>query len=414
MARLIPGFGGAFEMNSRKRYAMNLVRKWENDRGKKNKSLDLMVTLDNNGKDVLQHLVEEYAKPGHYITNAGVLSFHSDLDFAKDLVYAWTEGRNSLASSYEGTISGIQSIEVSGKVRTGPLRKSRRKSGEGWNLEFIGVKEAQRFGRGEGIKIGIIDTGIDYNHKEISSRFGREKGVNIIDPSKDPVDGNGHGTHVAGTAAGKEVGIANKASLYAIKVLNDRGSGTESDVIAGMDWAISKGLDVVNMSLGGPGYTRAFQELCYAAAMKNMLVVAAAGNSGREGGGESYPAAYDNVISVASIGENGERSSFSNRSITLDIAAPGENIYSSVPDNGYDSYNGTSMASPHVAGSLALLMSFSKNNSLEALIKKTSGRPPAPYDRKLYGAGLLKTDEAARSNENAAVRMLKKVWKVLY
>jgi len=398
---------------ARKKYARKLLQVLEGDMREKGNTIDLIVTVNKADKDYLQrHIIEPNAKAGHYINNAGVLTFKSGLKFAKDIIEAWTYGNNSLAKSYPGTIDSVMSIEPASEVIAGPIRKSKKSLEQGWNLDFIGVPEAQRHGRGEGIKIAILDTGADYNHEEIKARYGKEKGVNFVNPGDDVMDRHGHGTHVSGTAAGKNVGIANKAQLYAVKILNDKGSGSDADIIAGIDWCITKGVDVINMSLGGPVYSYAFQEVCYAAAEHGLLVVAAAGNSGDRGEGESYPAAYDNVISVASIDENGERSYFSNKSITLDIAAPGESIYSSVP-GGYASFDGTSMAAPHITGGVALLKSFMKNSHLEAIVKRTSTEPHGGRDRNDYGAGIVDLASAVRGNSRMK-NTLKKIYRVLF
>mgnify|MGYP002345580186 CR=1 FL=1 len=209
---------------------------------------------------------------------------------------------------------------------------------------------------GQGAKVAVVDTGIDLTHPDL----GVAGGINIINPAKSYADDNGHGTHVAGIIAARDnaigvIGVAPAASLYAVKVLNRSGMGWTSDIMAGVDWCITEGMDVVNMSLGGGSYIQEFQNLCDAAAAAEVQIVAAAGN---ESGAVSYPAAYANVIGVSATDSSDAFASFSNFGIGVDIAAPGVSIYSTYKGGGYATLSGTSMAAPHVAGTLALSLNI--------------------------------------------------------
>jgi len=228
----------------------------------------------------------------------------------------------------------------------------------------------------------VVDTGIDLTHPDLSVKGG----INIINPRKSPADDNGHGTHVAGIIAALDndfgvVGVAPEASLYAVKVLNRSGIGWTSDIMAGVDWCITEGMDVVNMSLGGGSYISDFQDLCDKAAEAGIAIVAAAGN---EGGAVSYPAAYANVIGVSATDSSDAFASFSNFGIGVDIAAPGVGIYSTYKGGGYTTLSGTSMAAPHVAGTLALSLNiFETADYIDGL---------SVYQQ---GAGLVDAGEAA-------------------
>ncbi len=206
---------------------------------------------------------------------------------------------------------------------------------------------------GSGVNVAVLDTGIDYKHPDLNDNcYG---GVNIINPRKDYRDDNGHGTHCAGIIAAEDndfgvVGVAPQASLYGVKVLDRRGSGWVSDIIAGLDWCDKNGMDIVNMSFGG-GYSSSLHDACDAAKDAGLLLVAAAGNNG---GAVIYPAAYDSVIAVSATNSSDGLASFSNYGDEIAIAAPGVNIYSTYLGGGYATGDGTSMACPHVVGTLAL------------------------------------------------------------
>jgi len=193
-------------------------------------------------------------------------------------------------------------------------------------------------------------------------------------------DKNGHGTHVAGTIAALNndvgvVGVGYNIEIYAIKVLDNSGMGTWEDATDGVWWAI-KGPDgiidkdgdgivagdpdddaaeVISMSFGGFSYDEAFHQAIIAAYNYGIVLVAAAGNEGDDG--VTYPAKFDEVIAVAAIDENDEVPSWSSKGPEVELAAPGVNVLSTVPNNRYESYSGTSMACPHVSGTVGLMIS---------------------------------------------------------
>jgi len=176
-------------------------------------------------------------------------------------------------------------------------------------------------------------------------------------------DDNGHGTHVAGIIGARNnsigtVGIAHEASIYAVKALEANGSGSLSSIIAGIDWSITNDMDVINLSLGTTSPSTTLQQVVDRANNAGILVVAAAGNNGRaDGTGDlvNYPARYSSAIAVAATDINNNRASFSATGSTVEVAAPGVSINSTLANGGYGQMSGTSMATPYVAGNLALM-----------------------------------------------------------
>ncbi|MCO5797318.1 MAG: S8 family serine peptidase [Dolichospermum sp. LBC05a] len=235
--------------------------------------------------------------------------------------------------------------------------------------------------------IGVIDTGVDYNHPDLVGNIWTNPGEiagdgidndnnGYIDDIRgwdfayndnNPSDVDGHGTHVSGTIAGKGnngvgvTGVAWNAKIMPLKFLNDQGSGTLSAAILAINYATAKGVKITNNSWGGGGYSQALYDAINAAGQQGALFIAAAGNSGQNADlYPMYPAAYNlaNIISVASTNRYDSLSYFSNYGLTsVDLGAPGEDIYSTTPNNTYSTFSGTSMASPHVAGAAALVWS---------------------------------------------------------
>ena len=261
-----------------------------------------------------------------------------------------------------------------------------------WNLKNIGADIAQQIVKGEGIKVGVIDTGIDYNHKELINCFDKNNlGFNFIDNSNDPFDDNGHGTHVAGTISGNKVGVAPKAQLFGLKVLDSSGVGSTYNVMAAVNWAMNNNLDIINLSLGSSTYLYAEQELFTKAFQSGVLTIASAGNS--YGSKYNYPASYNNVISVAAVDRNNRHADFSTHNDMVDISAPGVNVLSSLPNDKYAEYSGTSMSAPHVSGVSALIKSYERllPEDIENLFFESSMELG---DSDYYGMGLVKADEA--------------------
>nr|WP_321419600.1 disaggregatase related repeat-containing protein [uncultured Methanomethylovorans sp.] len=227
-----------------------------------------------------------------------------------------------------------------------------------WGISKINAINAQYAGfTGKGIKIAVLDTGIDYNHPDLKANY--IGGYDFVNADNYPMDDHGHGTHVAGTIAALSngvgvIGAAPQAQLYAVKVVSSSGSASYSNLIAGIDWAINNNADVITMSLGGTAFSSTLQNACDNAYSKGIILVGAAGNSGSA---VVYPAAYDSVIAVSAIDSTDTITSWSCYGSEIELTAPGVNIKSTTPGGFYEYMNGTSMATPHVTGTIALMLS---------------------------------------------------------
>jgi subtilisin family serine protease len=210
---------------------------------------------------------------------------------------------------------------------------------------------------GSGINVAVVDTGIELNHPDLALNI--KGGYNAINPLRSPNDDNGHGTHVAGIIGALDntigvIGAAPTVNLYAVKVLSRTGSGYISDIIEGLDWARMNGMHVVNMSLGASSDVQSFHDAVIRAHDAGVVLIAAAGND--SGGAVNYPGAYLEVIAVSATDNTNTIAYFSSVGPEVDLAAPGAGIFSSYKGQTYATLSGTSMASPHVAGVAALLL----------------------------------------------------------
>jgi major intracellular serine protease len=259
--------------------------------------------------------------------------------------------------------------------------------------------------KGKGVTIAILDTGCDMTHPDLKERVigGRnftrdDKGIKEVYR-----DYNGHGTHVAGTMAATinqkgVVGVAPEANLLIVKVLDRNGSGQYEWIINGINYAIEQKVDIISMSLGGPEDVPELHEAIQKAVENNILVVCAAGN---EGDGQDstdefgYPGSYNEVISVGAINLERQISDFTNSNNEVDLVAPGENILSTYLKGKYAKLSGTSMATPHVSGALALLKALTfesfereltETELYAQLIKRTV---PLGNSPKIEGNGMV-------------------------
>jgi len=275
------------------------------------------------------------------------------------------------------------------------LHKPFRSRTEYGNLAQIGADIANKTTSGEGIKVGVIDTGIDYEHNELKSRFTSLKGYDFVLKTNNPFDLNGHGTHCAGIIAGENTGVAPKCQLLGLRVLDEKGRGNEVDIIQALEWAVDNNLDVCNMSFGSC-YSSPFEKKAVEYALKNgVILCAAAGNSGKKE--YSYPASYEGVINVAAVDADNERAYFSTMNDRLCVSAPGVDIVSAFPGNSYKSLSGTSMAAPHATGAMALLKN-AKNPSPRAAKEIAAATALKLGNTAEYGAGLIRADKAVAVN----------------
>ncbi len=264
-----------------------------------------------------------------------------------------------------------------------------------WGIDRIDAELAWPDSTGNGIRIGIVDTGIDIDHPDLVNNLAG--GVNFIRGRNDFNDDNGHGTHVAGIAAAVSndigvVGVANQARLYGVKVLNGAGNGRISDIIAGLEWCLNNDMDVVNMSLGASTGSTAFHDAVIVLYDAGIIQVAASGN---DGGAVLYPAAWPEVIAVAATDSGDNVMSWSNSGPEVDLAAPGVAVNSTYRGGGYKELAGTSMATPHVAGTVALILQNQPAYSFEEVLSVlTSTADDLGFPAIKQGAGLVDADEA--------------------
>ena len=217
---------------------------------------------------------------------------------------------------------------------------------------------------GTGVKVAVIDTGVDYTHEDLDSNCKGGYDFVFNDPAPFDDSYNSHGTHVAGIIAAERngigvVGVAPNASLYAVKAMDGSGYGLASWVIAGIEWAVENDMDVVVISSGTEEDSQSLRDACRNAHDSGLLLVAAAGNT--HGGNVTYPARYNSVMAVTATDLNGSRAPFSPIGPEIEFASPGVNILSTTRDDRYGYLSGTSQAAPHVAGIAALIISAGMN-----------------------------------------------------
>jgi len=221
-------------------------------------------------------------------------------------------------------------------------------------------------------------------------------------------DDNGHGSHVAGIVAAVDneigvIGVAPQASLWAVKVLDKGGSGYISDVIAGIEWSITNGMDVINMSLGASSDIQAMHDAVDFAYTAGIVVVASAGNSGDGDGATNevgYPAKYSSVIAVAATAYDDSTPTWSSEGAEVAVAAPGVNIRSTWNDGLYNTKSGTSMASPHVAGTVALMLgSGILSVEVRTILQTTADDLGDVGFDNFYGYGLVDVEESVTGAE---------------
>jgi minor extracellular protease Epr len=267
-----------------------------------------------------------------------------------------------------------------GKVRTNAA----------WNSTFTG----------KGVKIAVVDSGIDENHEDLSVAGG----VSFVSYTTSYHDDNGHGTHVAGIIGAENnnfgtVGVAYDSSIYAVKALDSSGSGYLSEIIAGIDWAITNNMDIINLSLGTSSSSQALKTVVDKAYQNGILVVASSGNSGSSPTVDNvgYPAKYESVVAVGAVDSNLNITDFSSSGKALEVAGPGLGILSTYPGNTYKKISGTSMAAPYVSGNLALLKQANPKATVSELrtILQNNVLDLGDFGRDpLYGYGFIQSSSS--------------------
>ncbi len=285
--------------------------------------------------------------------------------------------------------------------------------GKQWNLRSINVEGAWSETKGEGVTVAVIDTGVTRVPDLQKTNF--VPGYDFVNDRTSANDDNGHGTHVAGTIAQSTnndygvAGIAYEANIMPLKVLAASGGGTVSDIAEAIKFGADNGADVINMSLGGGGESMIMKEAINYAHNKGVVIIAAAGNSNQNAAG--YPARYPHVIGVSATDSAGDKSPYSNFGAGVDISAPGgaiagkneaggilqETINPSTGKSVFGAFQGTSMASPHVAGVAALIRASGIEDPEEITnILKKSARVVKEDPLNHFGAGQLDAAAAVK------------------
>lgn len=273
------------------------------------------------------------------------------------------------------------------------------------NIELLGVETFWNKGiYGKGITVAILDTGIDTKHVCLKDRIIGGKNFTNEGKEDDVTDWNGHGTHVAGIIAGNRAengitGVAPECNLLIIKVLNRTGNGSFDNIIKGIEYAIECDVDIINLSLGGKTNHDYLHEVIQRAVNKGICICCASGNGG-DGNADTdefnFPGSYHEVIEVGAIDRDNTIAKFSNTNPEIDIVSFGVNIMSTFKGNRYATTSGTSQATPHVSGALALIKedyvktygrSPSENELWEKLVKYT--KLLDDIDTKAQGNGML-------------------------
>ena len=268
-----------------------------------------------------------------------------------------------------------------------------------WGLRKTGFENAWDVSRGSGSKIAIVDTGMAVGHEDLGGQM--VLGRDFVNDDHTVRDRSGHGTHVAGIAAARTdnargvAGGCPSCDLLAAKIFDGKGTGTVARLAEAIVWSADHGADVINLSLTHPKRSASEEEAVAYAEREGAVVVAAAGNG--DTSTRAYPAAYPGVIAVAATNSDDRRASFSNYGAWVDVAAPGVSVLSTVPEGGYASWKGTSMAAPHVSALAGLLAAQGHGrNAIQSRILDTAvdlgrdGRDP------YYGEGRISAGRAVR------------------
>lgn len=301
-----------------------------------------------------------------------------------------TRGTYSSSSGY-GLANAAAAVAQANDEKN-PYPDAPKLGGNDWGADMIKAPSAWAKGyTGQNVVVAVIDTGVDLNHEDLKDNIwtnskeidgnGQDDdgdgyidnihGWNFANNNNNVMDNNGHGTHVSGTIAGERndkgvTGIAYDAKIMPVKVLDSNGSGSPENVAKGIRFAADSGANVINLSLGSSYLYKDIESAIEYANGKGSVVVMAAGNDG--GSTPEYPARHAKNwgVAVGAVDKNNKMANFSNRSGSEKLSyvtAPGVDIYSTLPNNSYGVYSGTSMAAPHVAGVVALMLSANRNLS---------------------------------------------------
>lgn len=295
------------------------------------------------------------------LTKAQGLAFVEQLLDNETLVFE-AKGKKTQALLAAMEKSGLFALAEPDYVATINWTPNDPSFGSQWGPKKVSAQTAWDVTKGSSsVIIAVVDTGVDLDHPDLASKVLTGNDWDFVNNDSTAQDDNGHGTHVAGIAAAATnnatgiAGMCPNCMILPVKVLNAAGSGSYSAIANGVRYAADQGAKVINLSLGGTAGDTTLKSAIDYANGKGVLVACAAGNTGNTT--INYPAYYTSCVAVASTDSNDNRSSFSTYGSWVDTSAPGTSIYATYWNNTYATLNGTSMATPHVAGLAGLLFS---------------------------------------------------------
>ena len=289
-----------------------------------------------------------------------------------------------------------------------------------WGLELFGIPKVWAREKGDRAVVAVLDTGAALDHPDLKNQILDAK--DFSGSKAGPSDTHGHGTHCCGVVAAEEngggvVGVAPRAKLLVGKVLGDDGTGTVPSIVNGINWAIEKGAHVISMSFGTPKSNPSIHAAVQRANAKGVLVIAAAGNEGPGPDTVGFPGGFEECLSVAAVDRSRKIARFSSRGRRVDVSAPGVDVLSCYPPRSYARLSGTSMATPFVAGVVALLVSREKAlgkvtvrsiADLRGRIKETAVDAGETGFDTAYGYGLIDPDALVPKSKVASKKVAKK------
>ncbi|MDD2401542.1 MAG: S8 family peptidase [Clostridia bacterium] len=234
---------------------------------------------------------------------------------------------------------------------------SQGSSKTGWGINRIGAPAVWNKLNKKRVRVGIIDTGIDYNHPDLANNI--KGGISTLDEHHQFMDDYGHGTHVAGIigSSGNMIGINPYVDIYAVKAFDKKGKGNLSDIIEGLDWLLRRQVDVINMSFSTEETNDTFYRVIEKVYASGIVMVGAAGNDGKKNS-VNYPARFSHVLAVSATDRNDNLASFSSTGPEINFCAPGLDIPSAWIGGGYEEKSGTSFAAPHITGTVVDIINY--------------------------------------------------------
>jgi serine protease len=327
-------------------------------------------------------------------------SIDAPLDRAVDVALATAQRLDVVAVEAPSYGQALEAAATTTTTTTAPLPTDPDVDKQ-WALSSFPFTALWACSKGAGITVGIVDSGVQADHPDLAGRVlgGASIKGGVVTPNGGTTDVNGHGTHVAGIiGAGVNgvgiVGVAPEVTILPVRVLDSNGVGPNSDIGAGITWAVDHGANVVNISIGSNTNSPSVSSAVDYAVQRGVSVVAAAGNNHQLSPPDvpQYPAALDSTVAVAALSMSGGIAGYSTTGAYVDVAAPGSSIWSSIPPSTWGTKSGTSMASPHVAALIAVILgsrgSVEPAAMLARLTSTATDAGPAGFD-PMFGWGRI-------------------------